>query len=256
MRSSPGWDTRVSRQRWTSTATSARRRHRRGEHLGAGFRAGFWQHFPREARKTWSNCPSVHAKHGRKRRPYSENTGRAALFSTTLALVALVPVACVYGIRPATPTPTPAPTPIPTIWVDEALEELFWMSVDLVGENSQMPEINRTLSFKVARETVRLFLFTILSGNVEHLEAQGISPFETPPYCIDLTSASMHLVELSQASSPSDAAPHVDNAAGALARLELDISRIGKVGRPDKQLCDKFEAEKRDAMGWPPSQEP
>ena len=178
------------------------------------------------------------------------------LFSTTLALVALVPVACAYGIRLATPTPTPTPTPIPTIWADEALEELFWMSVDLVGENSQMPEINRTLSFNVARETVRLFLFTILSGNVEHLEARGISPFETPPYCIDLTSASMHLVELSQASSPSDAAPHVDNAAGALARLELDISRIKKVGRPDKQLCDKFEAEKRDAMGWPPSQEP
>ena len=71
------------------------------------------------------------------------------LFSTTLALVALVPVACAYGIRLATPTPTPAPTPtpIPTIWADEALEELFWMSVDLVGENSQMPEINRTLSF-------------------------------------------------------------------------------------------------------------
>ena len=123
------------------------------------------------------------------------------LFSTTLALVALVPVACAYGIRLATPTPTPTPTPIPITRADEALEELFWMSVDLVGENSQMPEINRTLSFNIAREAVRLFLFTILSGNVEHLKAKGISPLETPPYCIDLTSASIHLVELSQASS-------------------------------------------------------
>ena len=170
------------------------------------------------------------------------------LFSTTLALVALVPVACAYGIRLATPTPTP----IPITRADDALEELFWMSVDLVGENSQMPEINRTLSFNVAREAVRLFLFTILSGNVEHLKAKGISSFETPPYCIDLTSVSIHLVELSQASSPSKAAPHVDNAAQALSRLELDISRMEKGGEPDKQLCDKFEAEKRNAMGWPP----
>lgn len=138
--------------------------------------------------------------------------------------------------------------------VEEALEELFWISVDWVGKVSQNPEINRTLSFPDAREGVEQFLFDLYVENVDHIKARGIPPFETVPFCTGLISGSMHLVELSQASSPAKAAPPIENTMEAIRQVATDISLVEGVGRHDKQLCMKFEAEQRDAMGWPPSQ--
>ena len=134
-------------------------------------------------------------------------------------LVVLLVSACAPEPPPATPTPTVVPTPTPWAEVEEALEELFWMSVDWVGEDSGMTEINRTMSFELAKETVRLYLFVIFEGYASDIESRGMTPFDTVPFCFDLIIASMNMVEFSQALSPSDAAPHINHASVALSQL-------------------------------------
>lgn len=179
-----------------------------------------------------------------------------------LGIAAFLAVACAYDIRFATLTPTPYPTPKPTptsvptptahLRVDQALEELFWMSVDLVGENSGTPEVNRAMGFELAKEAVRLFLFVLMDSYAVDLEARGMKSYETFPFCVELIAASMHMIELSRASSPAEAAPHVNHASIAVFQLET-LATEGVSGRPDKPYCDRFEAEMREELGWPSS---
>ena len=163
-------------------------------------------------------------------------------------LTVLAVVAC------TSPLPTATPTPTPSSVAEEVLEELFWMSVDWVGENSQAPGVNRTLDFDTAKRAVTEFLRTLYLGNISILERHGIVPFETFPYCIDTISGMYHITALTATSSPSEAAPHVDQAIDDIHRVAtaiVDSHDVGR-GRHDKSFCDRFEAEKREAMGWAP----
>ena len=174
------------------------------------------------------------------------------ILNATLTLAAIAVSAS--QLPPATPTAIPTPTPPPV--VKEALEELFWISVDWVGEVSRTPGSNRTLDFEEAKWVVRDFLFYRFVENLEALEDYGIIPSDTFPHCIDVISASFHLVAITQASSPAEAAPHVDSAIEVIHKMEMDIREMALSseqggGRHDKPLCDQFEAEKREAMDWP-----
>ena len=163
-------------------------------------------------------------------------------------LTVLAMVAC------SSPLPTATPTPTPSSVVEEALEELFWISVDWVGENSHTPGVNRTLDFDTAKPAVIDFLLTLYFGNLTTLEGHGIVPNETFPYCIDTISGIYHIAALPATSSPSEAAPHVDQAIDDIHRVAtaMEIPHDVGRGRHDKSFCDKFEAEKREAMGLAP----
>ena len=205
---------------------------------------------PRVLQSTDGNC----RYHGQKAGLFGRilrSPARSTL-STALILTAVTVTGCAAPLPTATPTPTPTPTPPPV--VEEALEELFWISVDWVGEVSQTPGINRTLDFETAKSAVKDFLFKLYIENFNTLEEYGVPPYETFPYCFDLTSGTYHLAALIRASSPAEAAPHVDETIGTIHRVAMDISLIegGGAGIHDKQLCDQFEDEKREALGLPP----
>ena len=106
-------------------------------------------------------------------------------FSLALVLTIIAVTACTPPLSPATPSPMPTPTPIPTPTptpcpaVIEAFEELFWISVDWVGEASNTPRVNRTLDFETAKPAVIDFLLTLYFENFETLEGYGIIPDET-----------------------------------------------------------------------------
>lgn len=185
--------------------------------------------------------------------------GSTARFTGNLALVLTIiaVTACTTPLSPATPSPMPTPTPSPTPSpaVKEALEELFWISVDWVGKASNTPRVNRTLDFETAKPAVIDFLLTLYFENFKTLEGYGIIPDETFPYCIDIISGIYRIAALPATSSPSEAAPHVDQAIGDIHRVAmvaLEIPHEAGRGRHDKPFCDKFEAEKREVMGLPP----
>lgn len=176
-------------------------------------------------------------------------------FTSNLALVlaAVAVTACAPPMPTATPTPTPTPTPAPA--VEETLAELFWISVDWVGDVSQTPKVNRTLNFETAKSVVKDFLFRLYIENFNTLKEHGIAPYETFPYCLDFISGTLYIGALIKASSPAEAAPHVNDMIETLHRMERDITLIREGeggGRQNKTICDQFEAEKREVMGLSP----
>ena len=157
----------------------------------------------------------------------------------------------------AAPLPTDRPTPINTLRpeaeevIEKALEELFWFSVDWVGQNVGIPEINRGLTFEEAKFFVDDYLFSLYYGYLERIEEYGIDPFYTWPYCISAISGATRLVSLGQSETPLEAAPHVNNLVEILEGMEVAImSAQHGAGQYDKQRCDGFENEVRQQLGW------
>ncbi len=59
--------------------------------------------------------------------------------------------------------------------------DLFWMSVDWIGDSAGGPEVNRTLDFEDAKWTARESLFHLLVLRVDELAEAGITAGETTP---------------------------------------------------------------------------
>jgi hypothetical protein len=169
-------------------------------------------------------------------------------FGGVLLLVVVIGFACTPEPHAPTVTPTAIVTPTISAAVEEALEERFWMSVDLVGENSGMSfDINRTLDFELAKEMVRLYLTVLMESRIEDIEARGMTPFETVPFCLELALASANLLALSRASSPWEAAIHVERASMVLRTTETSLAEMDV--RHNKQFCDRWAADVFEELG-------
>ena len=77
-----------------------------------------------------------------------------------------------------------------------ASAELFWMSIDWIGDSAGAPEVNRSLEFEDAKWTAREFLFHLLILKTDELAEAGIAAGETYPHCLDVVDASFHLVAM------------------------------------------------------------
>ena len=167
-----------------------------------------------------------------------------------LTITLLLTVSCSGASKAETaqiPPTAPTAAPTPTFDVEEKIEELYWIQVDFVVEQLKgIPGVSRKLGFDflMGHMMLVLELSMLHEENIEELENNGINPFYTKPFCLDVITGLWLLVEMTQQQTPAESLPYVMEMLDILQYHNETISINPQVeGTYDPEWCDGIVAE-------------